>query len=138
MCSSMDAVADIYRCKLPAGDMLFTDTQCHEGVSDTVDLPEPVIIKKARPVVLNEAELKALQKLDKKIADSRRQRIKRRQQIDRQIRKRNGIKRQNCLLANAQMAKIQYKKSHGYTLSEADELDQQLRELELTKRVNCD
>jgi len=135
---SVTAGSEIYRCKSPEGELLYTDNQCDGGMGQKVELLPIVTVKKAKPSLLNKTELDALKKLDRKIAESRKLRTKRRQQKYKQVLKRNDIKRQNCRLANSQIAKVLYKKSHGYALSEAGELDQKVRDLEMIKRVNCD
>ncbi|MDK1023243.1 MAG: hypothetical protein QGD92_03320 [Gammaproteobacteria bacterium] len=129
--------ADIYRCQMGDGKWLFTDRQCTNGAGQKIKLSSPVTIRKLEPTGLSEAEHRALIDLDQRMAASRDFRIKQRKKISSQIRKNNKIKQQNCALAARQLAKIQDKKSHGYKLSEANELDQQVRKLEAEKRVNC-
>lgn len=135
--ATLPSAADIYRCQTGDGRWLFTDRQCTNGAGQKVTTSPLVITSKSEPAGLSEAEQKALADLNQRMAELRESRIKLRKMNAIRIRKNNRIMLQNCTLAVQKLARIQDKKSHGYKLSEAQALDQQVRKLAEIKRVNC-
>lgn len=129
--------ADIFRCQTGDEKWLFTDRQCAYGEGQKVKISPLVTTRKSEPTGLSAAEHKALSDLDQRMAELREFRIRQRKKNSSQIRKNNKIRQQNCVLAVQKLAKIRDKKSHGYKLSEAQWLDQQISKLTAIKRDNC-
>ena len=135
--ATLSSSADIYRCQTGDGKWLFTDRQCNNGAGQKVATSPLGTNRKPEPEGLSEAEQKALTELDQRMAELREFRIRQRKKSSSQIRKDNRIRQQNCALASQQLARIRDKKSHGYKLSEAQALDQQVRKFMAIKRVDC-
>jgi hypothetical protein len=135
--ATLPASADIYRCQMGDGRWLFTDRHCIKGAGQEVMSLPRVTNRKSEPAGLSEAEHKVLKELEQRMAESREFRMQQRKRNSIQIRKNHKIKQQNCTLAVRQLARLQDRKSHGYKLSEAQSLDQQIRELKAIKRNDC-
>ena len=135
--AAQQSAADIYRCQTEDGKWLFTDGPCNNEVGQKVKLSPLVTFEKLQPANLSEAEHRILIDLDQRMAESRDIRSRQRKQISSQIRKNKKIMRENCAFAKRHLAKIQDKRSHGYKLSEANALDQQIRNLYRMRRANC-
>ena len=129
--------ADVYRCKMVDGIWLYTDRLCTDGAGEQIELSKPMTGKNLAPAGLSEAELRALTKLDQRLARSRHVRIKDRKKLARQISRDNKVRQRSCALAALQLEDLKNLRSHGYKLAEAHKLDQQDRQLQALKKANC-
>jgi hypothetical protein len=86
---------------------------------------------------LSEAENKALEELEKRIVNSRQLRHKRQSRLATQARNINKIKHRNCVQTKQKLSRLWDKKAHGYKLSEAHALEQQMKRLQIQKKENC-
>ena len=135
--AALPSAADIYRCQTEDGKWLFTDGQCDHEAGELVKLSPLVIFRKLQPVILSQAEHRALADMNERTTEARDARIKKHRRISSRIRKNNKIKQQNCTRAQRDRAGIRDKRSHGYKVSEAREMDQKIRYLEKIIKANC-
>jgi hypothetical protein len=134
---ALPSSADIYRCKTEDGNWLFTDRQCTDGEGQKVAISPLLVTGNSVPTGLSEAERQALSELDQRMVQLREFRSRQRKINSIQTKKKNILKQQNCTLAVRELARIRDKKSHGYKLSEALSLDQQVSKMKELKKANC-
>lgn len=127
MLVSVTLAADVFLCKAPDGTVLYTDTHCTGGelLERTARHPNST---QAAPTGLSAAEKRALATL--RITSEPRRREK-------TFGKRFAERKAACRRATTQLKDLQRKRRRGYSLAEADRLDQLDREYKAAKRAAC-
>lgn len=134
---SLTSGADIYRCQAGDGKVRFTDHACKSTELETIVLMPFLRQDDVGESGFSQVELRRLDALDQKLAESRKLAVKQRRRNARRAAVGRDARRKNCSRAKAGLALIREKKRYGYKLSDSRKLDHEVTAYTTLKEQNC-